>query len=392
MDIEFELFCKSFLLRHLTIEQKKALFDISSEVILNKNDYLIKEGDDSNDLFIVIKGSLDVKKYDVINHLEHSIATVSQGESVGELGLLVAEKRSASAIAIVPTTARRIPLNKYKELIQSNPLYYQIYYSLSIDLAKRIKNTSEAALFGLQNQLQEIKIRTKMATLFINLVITLCLFFFFLNILKIVSASSSSTTFLNLIVFLILLITLFITVKRINIPFFYLGFTKNNLKKSVYESVFFTTIILILYIIFKWFLIYTVPSLHNISLFNPWLPSKGLTLFDINLSIQFVQISSVISYAFIGCFMQEIIRCGMQGLLNYFLIGKYKEYTALIFTDIIFSTMHIIVSNTLALIVFIPGLYFGWLFMRHKSIIGCTIAHIMLGTFCFFAIGIPIIY
>ena len=392
MKIEFELFCQSSLFHLLTIEQKKAIFNISYEVTLNKNDYLIKEGEDSNDLFIVIEGSLDVKKYDIINHLEHSIATVSQGESVGELGLLVAEKRSASAIAIVPTKVRRIPLDTYKKLIQSDPLYYQIYYSLSIDLAKRIKNTSEAALFGLQKQLEEVKIRTKMATLLINLIITLCVFCCFMNVLKILNAGASSTTFLSLIVLLSLVITLFITVKRIGIPLFYLGFTKKNLKKSVYESVFFTTIILILFILLKWFLIHTIPSLHNLPLFNPWLPKNVLAVFDINLSIEFVRISSIISYAFIGCFMQEIIRGGMQGLLNYFLIGKRKGYIALIFSDIIFSTMHIIVSNTLAIIVFIPGLYFGWLFMRHKNIIGCTIAHIMLGTLCFFVIGIPFVH
>lgn len=71
----------------------KRLVEITQVVHLKKGKYLMKEGDKSDALFVVAKGSVAVEEKGV------SLGVVGTGELLGEMALLTGEPRSASAFA-----------------------------------------------------------------------------------------------------------------------------------------------------------------------------------------------------------------------------------------------------------------------------------------------------
>ncbi len=50
--------------------------------------------------------------------------------------------------------------------------------------------------------------------------------------------------------------------------------------------------------------------------------------------------------------------------------------------------MHIHLSAVLAYVVFIPSLFWGWLYNREPTLIGPVISHLMIGTWAIFVLGI----
>src|SRR5512137_2502522 len=90
----YELFAKNHLINGLNEEQIRALFSISEEITLAKGEYLIREGDPANEMFIIMEGSLEVSKYDMKYKQDYVINTLHAGDSVGELALLDSGPRS----------------------------------------------------------------------------------------------------------------------------------------------------------------------------------------------------------------------------------------------------------------------------------------------------------
>jgi len=86
-------------------------------------------------------------------------------------------------------------------------------------------------------------------------------------------------------------------------------------------------------------------------------------------------------YILIVAPLQEFLsRGGLQGPLEEFLSSKYKVPLAILVSNLLFSTMHLFMSLEIALLVFIPGVYFGWLYSRTHNLLGVWIAHALVGT------------
>ncbi len=77
---------------------------------------------------------------------------------------------------------------------------------------------------------------------------------------------------------------------------------------------------------------------------------------------------------------QELMmRAVVQGSLHR-LYGDAGWWSAIISTSAIFATGHIHISFGFALITFVGGLFFGWVYARHGTIIGVSVLHFILHT------------
>jgi hypothetical protein len=50
---------------------------------------------------------------------------------------------------------------------------------------------------------------------------------------------------------------------------------------------------------------------------------------------------------------------------------------------------HLHLSFAFAAAAFVPGLFWGWLFTRHRNLVGPTLSHVVVGTYVFFVMGVP---
>ena len=79
-----------------------------------QNDFIFKEGDSGDSLFIVLNGEISIKKGDKI------IAKLERGASLGEMAILDNETRSADAVASKDSILLKINQDVFYELMESN--------------------------------------------------------------------------------------------------------------------------------------------------------------------------------------------------------------------------------------------------------------------------------
>ena len=100
--------------------------DLEHELVvktLKSGDYLIREGENSIGLYFIISGRLRV-----VNELKNGGQKVwgelGRGQSVGEMGIITGNKRSASVLALRDTLVARLSENSFYRLIAKHPPHH----------------------------------------------------------------------------------------------------------------------------------------------------------------------------------------------------------------------------------------------------------------------------
>jgi len=105
---------------------------VHSEVVhLDEDDLLFQEGELGDALYIVLRGSVDV-----VGTSGDIIATLGEGECVGEMAVLDWEPRSASVIARTNARLLRVDRNELVDLLADRPA---LVMNLARVLAARIR-------------------------------------------------------------------------------------------------------------------------------------------------------------------------------------------------------------------------------------------------------------
>ncbi|ATH07745.1 hypothetical protein BIY24_07235 [Halobacteriovorax marinus] len=97
---------------------------MSADIIeLKAGEYLIREGEESAQMYYLQSGSLAV--YKVRGGAENQIGTIYSGELVGEMSFLDKEPRSASVRAISEAKLLVIPVDKFEKYFNEQPSWYK---------------------------------------------------------------------------------------------------------------------------------------------------------------------------------------------------------------------------------------------------------------------------
>lgn len=373
----FELFSNSSLFRGLKEEERKLLFSVSKEVSLEQGDFLLREGEKANELFIVIEGKLEVSKYDPEMKQTHVINIVQSGDTLGEVSLLDHGLRAASIQAITPCRLRSISFEHLHAMVEKNKDLASIFLRLSENVGQRLRHSNDVAIQALRKEVQGYKTRASMGAFLMCIITALSLFTFALgglsDLLKVVPNSTYITLPLTLGmgIFILLMIQFF------EMPLREMGITTERWKQSLFEGIVFTIPVgVISASVMKWFLMTYVPHFQGRPFFDPF----ALIQNPENRNWTYwLELNSV--YWFIIVPVQELLsRGGLQGLLEKFLIGKHKVFLSILMSNLLFSSVHVFFSVEIAIVVFFVGCFIGFIFSRTHNLLGCWISHVILGT------------
>lgn len=160
---------------------------------------------------------------------------------------------------------------------------------------------------------------------------------------------------------------IFMYLRKYRFPLSYWGLTFKGGKRALIESILISIPLAALVIGLKFYLVNTAGN---------------------SFSGQAVFITSVtvlkLFFYLINSFMQEFICRGfVQNNAEKMLTGKYKSPIAVITTSMLFGVVHMHLSGTTMLVTIFAGLFFGFLYLRHRTLVGVTIAHLILGELLF---------
>lgn len=384
-----EIIRQNNLFAGLTSEQINKLLPLFRRQSFKTDELIICEGDPAADIFIIVEGEVEVVKKDTSANHQHRISLLTPGAVIGELALLDNIPRSASVRALQPTKALSIAINDLQALTKGSAeelkIYDKVITNLAREVTQRLRNTNEAVVKSLTNELRLQKTRALIGRLIINLIITISFYTFALNVISRITHTVSSTTIIGAPIVSILVCVTYFFIKKNKFPLSFYGLTLIGWHKSLLESLLFSLPVLALIVLAKYIAIKSFPSFGQLPLFefSPTIHHKYIGIANHWLLI----ILPLIYLVFVPA--QELVFRGvLQGSLEDFLTGPFKTGLAILVANFIFSMTHLHVGLGLAILVFLPGLFWGWLYSRHHTLLGVTVSHILIGGFAFFVVGI----
>jgi len=129
------------LCRRLAPAEFEALAAIAERLELAAGDELFREGDAGDGVYLIVSGEVEVSKR--TRGGERSLARLGAGSVLGEMSLLTAEPRSASARAIAPVSVLRLAAPRFREMLDAGAgAALKIVAGIAEVLAQRLAATN----------------------------------------------------------------------------------------------------------------------------------------------------------------------------------------------------------------------------------------------------------
>lgn len=103
------------LFRALESEQMQDVLDAMFETVVNSGDYVIRQGDDGDNFYVIDSGKYDV--YVNVNGEQKKVHTFEDKGSFGELALLYNMPRSASVVAVTRGSLWAMDRNSFRKIV-----------------------------------------------------------------------------------------------------------------------------------------------------------------------------------------------------------------------------------------------------------------------------------
>ncbi|MEM7602225.1 MAG: TSUP family transporter [Verrucomicrobiota bacterium] len=116
----------------------RALSDATESVTVNAGDLIIQKGDQSDAFYLILKGEFEV----FVTDPTEPVATLSQYDIFGEVGILRKSKRTANVRAAADGKLLRVPRERFLSIVSKHP-------SLRRSLARRMASYAQAMTLNL---------------------------------------------------------------------------------------------------------------------------------------------------------------------------------------------------------------------------------------------------
>jgi membrane protease YdiL (CAAX protease family) len=347
------------LLKHTTIRVSGGYLDDFRRhveaVHYAANAVIFRKGDESD--FAILIGTGEVEVYD-----EQSgtvLAVSGEGALIGELGMISGDPRSASARALTPLTGWKIDRSDYREFLSDRPelatlFFRKIYAQLSQSYGK-LRQQFVA--------LEEADRRYHaLAFMFVTIVLMV-------NVYALVNGlilSGLRETHQEQMIFWTSramelwggFILWGLTV-RCGLTRHDMGIRMGNLWRSIAVG-----------------LLISIPALAAMAYFRTRLypELEGTPLLD----PQLISLS-VYTYILIAALQEWICRGVFLTSIASLMPGKTRPMAAIVISSLVFSTLHLHYSSSLAVVALLTGIVWGWLFLKYRNLAGPIISHFILG-------------
>ncbi len=352
---------------------------------------IIAEGQLSHHhIFIIIEGevSLCKKPHHPINAVNSLIEleTRRRFDIFGGMSALDGRPLSVSAIAKTPLTLAAIDLSRKSAnapdpstrnvLIAELRRYLANYVRLSLDY--RIDSLAKEAEFS--------RYRSAVGSIVIAALSLLSFYTLALTSLPRFEHYLGVNFALSPFIIVFFALIFFPVIRRSGFPPAFFGMRFDNWKSAVTFSFGASLAFIAAGALIKWFTIVTLPALHGLTVVS-WA--------DVSIDGKEVTASpwywlAVGLYVLLTPVQEFVARCGIQAPLYAFLQGNElrRRSLAIIVSNLVFSAAHAHIGLVFALVTFVPGLFWGWIFARTNSLLAVSISHFLVGGAGIFLFGI----
>jgi len=320
-------------------------------------EFVLRTDHEYDALRILFNGSVDVVVERHKNTQQFVVASLEPGVHFGEKGFM--EMGSASASIIASDSVTVLAINR-EDAMQLG-IYHDIVKGIAGVQSERLQVANSKQVEALQKAVEQQSDQNSFGRFYIATIMLFAVSSF------IPDYTNESPAFLLMIrwVFLILvLIPAVYAIRHQNVPISVFGITTTGWRKSLQESVLIAIAILPLFILFK---IFSAPA-------DEPLITWGTIANYSSGQLAFYLVTYIPHTA-----IQELIARGIgQGSLQRFMPGAHFM-KPIVIAALLFAILHLHLSVDAAIFTFVASLLFGYLYYRHKTLIGVTVLHVLLG-------------
>lgn len=385
------LFERTSVFHGLDAAQRKVFAPLFTQRTYERGATIMKEDVTDPHLYVLGKGSADILKATLDGHEGHFLKTIVAGESVGEMKLADEDAgqhlNSASVVAKEHVIAWVLDI---RDLEKVDPAIRRcLTANVAKVLADRLRNNNETAATAMQHELEQTRERVSAGVFAISLIAITSVYNLVVAGLKAANpASLPQEAFLSPMFILTPCIPIAYLIKKSHHPRKAYGLTLENWPRVIRDAVVYSVPVMLALIALKGVWITLDPKLHDERLFN-----TNAIFEDGRWSLGFYVLSMVI-YALVCPAQEFFTRSGLHTALDRFLPRSdgRPNWSAIIVSNLVFALAHTFIGFGFAVAAFVPGLFWGWLYDRQRSLVGVTLSHALIGTFALQVLGVqPII-
>ncbi len=350
------------------------------ELQLAPEQILVREGDTGHELYAILTGQLSVTKREEHSTRAHELKVLGPGDVAGELEVLDPKGRAATVTALSRCRIAVVNLQQLRHQDASptklaEGIYFKLVANLASSVAAKLRDGSADAVHAAHR-------RSAMGELIVNVIILLCLYVLLVASLSSLGLKPNNTMVISLPLLLVFGFASWRFIRTSGYPVRTFGLTLRGLPRSIGESIVATLLLLLLTTGIKWILLQTDSAYEQ---------SRLIQYPDVLARLSSPRTRVLVAvYALSAAVQEFIVRGALQSMLQQFLVGPRALQKAILVCALLFSVSHLHTGVLFPLLVFLPGVLWGWLFARHRNIVGVTLSHVALGAYVFFVLGIKL--
>ncbi|MBB3109725.1 CRP-like cAMP-binding protein/membrane protease YdiL (CAAX protease family) [Paenibacillus phyllosphaerae] len=381
-----ELLSEHPLLAPLTPDEIAILAEVSNIEEAKAGTVLIREGELDRSVYILVEGSAEVIKRNPETGDTYTIVVLEEGASAGEMALLSGAegRRSATIRTRESSVLIRIDFDAVLQKEEHGALHVKLLSNIARDLSGKLNTTNQITVASMKKELETSKAQIAMGMFTVNILFMLGIYTLSFRLLMSLVIEWGSN-WISVGILAIMATAMYVMIRRSGYPLHMFGLTLNNWRKVLTESFVLTLPLLVGITLAKWVVL----------LLNPQIDDSVFSIVPMLLEgkMDHTMLIYGIAYA-LFCPIQEFIsRSGIQSaLMNFLPPSKTRVWAAILLSNLLFAMAHTHLNVTFALLTLFPGLYWGWMYARQKSLLGASFSHILVGVWIFFVIGIDQIW
>lgn len=358
------------LTKELSLDELKDLLPFLEIYEYNEGEMIFEEGDESKDLYLVIKGKLVILKK--MDDQFQDFGSISDGQFFGEMAHLEGEKRSAGVKALESVQVLSIHLDQLQQTEDNKVLYSKIIAQIAKKVSGNLRKTDQTLIDSLREKLEFTQAHNQISKTLIHLIILIAIWFNLYDFAELFPAHRATLDFIFTSLLLILFaVSALIVIRSSGYPLLFYGLTLQGWLPKTIEAILYSIPLMILVLIVKWLLIHNLQMYKNLSIFASASTLKA-SLFGIVVYVVFSPVQEIVAR---GC---------IQSCFRNFFQGPNRVFLAILTSNLLFQVLHTAKDFWLAFVSLFFGFFWGFLFEAQKSVVGVSVSHAIIGVWSIF--------
>lgn len=372
------------LFSKLSRAQIETLWGMLQFITYREDEIILAEGDRTrNRIYIIVDGTVALCKTgrSPLTHepLEYEIELRGKGDVFGAMSVIDGKPISVSIRACSQVTIAILDMKLYRREKRSRRVRNIVVTELRRTLSNYVRNAIDHKVDSLRQEAEFWHYRNAVGGIVIAALSLLSVYTLALGVLPSFESYLNVNFALSPFIIFVFAAIFLPVILLSGFPIAFFGLSLHNWRYALGFSTVVSLIFIGVAAVVKWAIILSSPSLADVSVFSINEVRIGDSAPVGIMSAWFWM--AVVLYLLLTPVQEFVARCGVQAPLYAFLQGaewRRRSWSILV-SNLVFAAAHAHISIEFALIAFIPGVFWGWIFTRTNSLLAASISHFIIG-------------